>query len=77
MKKWFIVLVCAPTFLFAHNTFAAIKFKRFAHCGEGFVTVDCECHTSYSGVWHYSAPDTTAIRQMAVAENSLARNHFR
>jgi hypothetical protein len=48
-----IALVCASTFLLAHNAFAAIKFKRFGHCGEGFVTVDCECHTNYSGVWHF------------------------
>jgi hypothetical protein len=25
----------------------------------------------------FAAPDTTAIRQMAVAESSLARNHFK
>ena len=53
MKRWVIALVCASTFLLAHNAFAAIKFKRFGHCGEGFVTVDCECHTDYSGVWHF------------------------
>ena len=39
MKKWFIALVCASTFLFAQDALAAIQFKRFAHCGDGLVTV--------------------------------------
>jgi hypothetical protein len=54
MKFWFTVLVCASALLFAQNAFAAIKFKRFAHCGDGLVTVHtCECHASNSRVWHY------------------------
>jgi len=39
MKKWFIALVCASTFLLAQNALAAIQFKRFAHCGDGLLTV--------------------------------------
>jgi hypothetical protein len=36
------------------NALAAVKFKRFAHCGDGLVTVKtCECHASNSRVWHY------------------------
>jgi hypothetical protein len=53
MKQWVIALVCASTFLSAHNTFAAIKFKRLGHCGEGLVTLDCECHTGNSSIWHF------------------------
>jgi hypothetical protein len=54
MKKWLIALVCASAFLPAQNALAAIKFKRFAHCGDGLVTVKtCECHASNSRVWHY------------------------
>jgi hypothetical protein len=54
MKILFIALACASTFLGAQNAFAAIKFKRFAHCGDGPVTVHtCECHASNSRVWHY------------------------
>ena len=52
MKQWVIALVCASTFLLAQDAFAAIKFKRFSHCGEGLVTLDCECHTSNSSIWH-------------------------
>ena len=39
MKKGFIALVCASTFLVEQNALAAIVFKRFAHCGDGLVTV--------------------------------------
>jgi hypothetical protein len=39
MKKCFIALVCASTFLLAQNALAAIQFKRFAHCVDGLVTV--------------------------------------
>ena len=54
MKILIIALVCASTLLFAENALAAIKFKRFAHCGDGLVTVHtCECHASNSRVWHY------------------------
>ena len=54
MKKWFIALVCASTLLLAQNALAAIVFKRFAHCGDGLVTVKtCECHASNSRIWHY------------------------
>jgi hypothetical protein len=54
MKKWFIALVCASTFLLAQNALAAFTFKRFADCGDGLVTVKtCECHASNSRVWHY------------------------
>ncbi len=53
MKRWVIAFACASTFLFEQNAFAAIKLKRFAHCGEGLVTMDCECHTSNSRVWHF------------------------
>jgi hypothetical protein len=45
MKILFIALLCASTLLFAENALAAIKFKLFAHCGDGLVTVHtCECH---------------------------------
>jgi hypothetical protein len=51
MKKWFIALVCAFTFLLAQNALAAIVFKRFPHCGDGLVTVKtCECHASNSRI---------------------------
>jgi hypothetical protein len=50
MKQWVIALVCASTFLLAQDAFAAIKFKRFSRCGEGLVTLDCECHTSNSSI---------------------------
>jgi hypothetical protein len=76
MKKWFIALVCASTFLFAQNALAAFTFKRFAHCGDGLVTVKtCECHASNSRVCFGTTvtPDTTAIRSTAVAESSLAQ----
>ena len=54
MKKWFLAFVCASTLLFGQNALAAVKFKRFAHCGDGLVTVKtCECHASNSRVWHY------------------------
>ena len=54
MKKWFIALVCASTFPLAQNALAAVKFKRFAHCDEGLVSVKtCECHASNSRIWHY------------------------
>lgn len=54
MKKWFFALVCASTFLLAQNALAAVTFKRFAHCGDGLVTVKtCECHANNSRVWHY------------------------
>ena len=36
------------------DALAAVKFKRFSHCGGGLVTVKtCECHASNSRVWHY------------------------
>jgi len=54
MKKWLFAFVCASTFLLTQNTLAAIRFKRFAHCGDGLVTMKtCECHASNSRVWHY------------------------
>jgi hypothetical protein len=53
MKQWIIALVCASTVLWAHNVFAAIKFKRLGRCGEGLVILDCECHTSNSNIWHF------------------------
>jgi hypothetical protein len=53
MKKRVIAIVCASTFLSAHDAFAAIKFKRLGRCGEGLVTLDCECHASNSRIWHY------------------------
>jgi hypothetical protein len=54
MKKWFIAFVCASTFLLAQDAPAAIKFKRFAHCGDGLVTVKtCECHAINSRIWHF------------------------
>jgi len=50
MKKWFIALMCASTFLLAQNALAAIVFKRFAHCDDGLVTVKtCECHAELLG----------------------------
>jgi len=54
MKKWFFALVCASAFLLGQNALAAVRFKRFAHCGDGLVTVKtCECHASNSRIWHY------------------------
>jgi phosphatidylserine/phosphatidylglycerophosphate/cardiolipin synthase-like enzyme len=40
--------------ILATDAFAAVKFKRFPHCGEGLVTVKtCECHAINSRIWHF------------------------
>jgi hypothetical protein len=54
MKKWLVALTLVFNCLLAQNAFAAVKFKRFPHCGEGPVTVKtCECHASNSRIWHF------------------------
>jgi hypothetical protein len=54
MKARSIALVCACAVLLTTDALAAIQFKRFAHCGEGLVTVKtCECHASNSRHWHF------------------------
>jgi hypothetical protein len=54
VKTRFIVLVALFSCLLASDAFAAVKFKRFAHCGEGLVTVKtCECHATNSRIWHF------------------------
>jgi hypothetical protein len=54
MKNCLVAFVCVFTLLHAQIAFAAVRFKRFAHCGDGLVTVKtCECHASNSRVWHY------------------------
>jgi hypothetical protein len=54
MKKSLIVLSCVLTCVLAQDAFAAIKFKRFAHCPDGLVSVKtCECHAANSRHWHF------------------------
>jgi hypothetical protein len=54
VKKLFIAVVLLSNCLLTPDAFAAIKFKRFPHCGEGLVTVKtCECHASNSRIWHF------------------------
>jgi hypothetical protein len=54
VKKRYIVLVLAFSCLLAQDALAAVKFKRFARCGEGLVTVKtCECHATHSRIWHF------------------------
>jgi len=54
MKTWLIALACVCTCLSAQSASAAIKYKRFPHCGEGLVKVKtCECHANNSRIWHF------------------------
>jgi hypothetical protein len=54
VKTRFIVFASLFSCLLASDAFAAVKFKRFAHCGEGLVTVKtCECHAANSRIWHF------------------------
>jgi len=40
--------------LLATPASAAVKYKRFPHCGEGPVSVKtCECHAGTSGRYHF------------------------
>lgn len=49
-----LVVFCAGMCLPIQQASAAIKFKRFAHCAEGVVTVHtCECHKVGSTHFHY------------------------
>jgi hypothetical protein len=54
MRGAILVILCTATCLLAQNASAAIKFKRFPHCGDGLVTVKtCECHTATSRHFEY------------------------
>ena len=55
MRPFSLLLVLFNLSLIAAGpAFAAVKFKRFAHCGEGTVTVKtCECHAGTSGRYHF------------------------
>ncbi len=54
MKTAIVILACAAAGLVATDASAAVKFKRFAHCGDGLVTVKtCECHKTGSHQFHY------------------------
>jgi hypothetical protein len=54
MTKLLIVVSCLFTALFAQESFAAIKYKRFPHCPEGLVSAKtCECHAGTSGRYHF------------------------
>jgi hypothetical protein len=54
MKARLIALVCVSAVLVTNDAFAAILFKRFAHCGEVLVTTKtCECHASNARHWHF------------------------
>jgi hypothetical protein len=53
-KIMFATFVCAFTWLTAHESSAAIRFKRFPHCPEGLVSKKtCECHAGSSGRFHF------------------------
>jgi len=53
-KAKLAALICAFTFLIAHDSSAAIRFKRFPHCPEGLVSKKtCECHADSSGRYHF------------------------
>jgi hypothetical protein len=54
VKKPLIALALVFGCVLATDAFAAVRFKRFPHCGEGLVTLKtCECHASTSRAWHY------------------------
>jgi hypothetical protein len=54
VKIGLVAFALVFSFVLASDAFAAVKFKRFAHCGDGLVTVKtCECHASNSRIWHF------------------------
>jgi hypothetical protein len=54
MRKSIFVLSCVLTCLLAQDGFAAVKYKRFPHCGEGLVSAKtCECHVGTTGRYHF------------------------
>ena len=54
MKKAIVILAYAAACLLAQDVSAAVKYKRFAHCGDGLVTAKtCECHKTGSHQFQY------------------------
>jgi hypothetical protein len=71
MMKWIVAVMCVFTCLLAQSAFAAVKFKRFPHCGEGLVTVKtCECHASNSRICIFVTPASIATHLLAAAPSS-------
>jgi hypothetical protein len=53
MRKW-ITLSCVFVCALAQQASAAVKYKRFPHCGEGYVTQKtCECHAGNTDRYHF------------------------
>jgi hypothetical protein len=54
MKTAIAMFACAAACLLATDASAAVKFKRFARCGDGLVTAKtCECHKAGSNRFEY------------------------
>jgi hypothetical protein len=54
MRKLIIALSCVFVCALAQQASAAIKYKRFPHCGQGYVTLKtCECHAGNTGRYHF------------------------
>jgi hypothetical protein len=63
----------AWSILAAEPASAAIKFKRFAPCAEGVVTVKtCECHAGTSGRYHFCHAGNSCDTNTGSATNSSA-----
>ena len=54
MKKAVFILGFIATCALSQPANAAVKFKRFAHCGDGLVSAKvCECHKAGTSLFHY------------------------
>jgi hypothetical protein len=72
MRKWIIALSCVFVCALAQQASAAVKYKRFLHCGEGYVTQKtCECHAVIRAAIVSATPDIIATRTRASADNNF------
>ena len=54
MRKSIFVLSLVLAYFLAQDAFAAVKYKRFPHCGQGLVSAKtCECHIGTTGHYHF------------------------